>query len=62
MTGPGSGQETSCRAAPPSPLAPPPGCHFHPRCSEATERCRQQAPELRDVGENYWVACWLHAA
>jgi oligopeptide/dipeptide ABC transporter ATP-binding protein len=45
----------------PSPVSPPSGCHFHPRCSDATERCRQQAPELRDVGGNYWVACWLHA-
>jgi peptide/nickel transport system ATP-binding protein len=46
----------------PSPSNPPTGCHFHPRCPDATERCRQQAPELRDVGEGYWVACWLHAA
>ena len=44
----------------PSPVSPPPGCHFHPRCPDAMERCRQQAPELRDVGEGYRVACWLH--
>jgi len=46
----------------PSPVSPPSGCHFHPRCPDATERCRQQAPELRDVGESYRVSCWLHAA
>jgi len=46
----------------PSPVSPPPGCHFHPRCPEAAERCRQQAPELRDVGGGYQVSCWLHAA
>jgi oligopeptide/dipeptide ABC transporter ATP-binding protein len=46
----------------PSPVSPPSGCHFHPRCPGAAERCRQQAPELRDVGENHCVACWLHAA
>jgi len=45
----------------PSPVSPPSGCHFHPRCAQATERCRQQAPELRDVGGGYRVACWLHA-
>jgi peptide/nickel transport system ATP-binding protein len=46
----------------PSPVSPPSGCHFHPRCADATDQCRQQAPELRDVGESYRVACWLHAA
>lgn len=46
----------------PSPVSPPSGCHFHPRCPYATERCRQQAPELCDVGGSYRVACWLHAA
>jgi len=46
----------------PSPVSPPSGCHFHPRCPDATERCRQQAPELRDVGESYRVSCWLHSA
>ncbi|MGR3376914.1 ABC transporter ATP-binding protein [Salipiger abyssi] len=35
---------------PPNPAAPPPGCRFHPRCPHATERCRIEAPELRDFG------------
>jgi oligopeptide/dipeptide ABC transporter ATP-binding protein len=45
----------------PSPMSPPSGCHFHPRCPEATDRCRREAPELSDVGGGYRVACWLHA-
>jgi peptide/nickel transport system ATP-binding protein len=32
---------------PPSPTAPPPGCHFHPRCPDAVERCRHECPTLR---------------
>ena len=44
----------------PSPVSPPAGCHFHPRCAEATQRCREEAPTLRDVGGGYRVACWLH--
>ncbi|MFQ3580834.1 MAG: oligopeptide/dipeptide ABC transporter ATP-binding protein [Chloracidobacterium sp.] len=43
----------------PSPLAPPPGCRFHPRCPIAVEECRHQAPPLRDVGNGHHVACWL---
>jgi len=42
----------------PSPLAPPPGCHFHPRCPHATARCAQEAPRLRPV-EGRQVACHL---
>jgi len=43
----------------PSPLAPPPGCHFHPRCPQATDRCRAQAPTFRDLGEGRGAACHL---
>ncbi len=46
----------------PSPMSPPSGCHFHPRCPEAMDRCRREAPVLHDVGGGYGVACWLHAA
>ena len=42
----------------PSPLAPPSGCHFHPRCPHATPRCAQEAPRLRPV-EGRQVACHL---
>ena len=41
----------------PSPIAPPPGCHFHPRCPLATGRCRAEAPTLRDLGAGRRVAC-----
>ena len=43
----------------PSPIKPPPGCHFHPRCPHAQDECRTDAPELRAVGdtENHRVAC-----
>jgi len=42
---------------PPSPLDPPPGCRFHPRCVAAGERCRSEAPLLRDIGAGRQVAC-----
>jgi peptide/nickel transport system ATP-binding protein len=41
----------------PSPLNPPPGCTFHPRCWLATDECRQAIPPLREVGEEHQVAC-----
>ncbi|WP_442770813.1 ABC transporter ATP-binding protein [Zoogloea ramigera] len=43
----------------PSPLNPPPGCHFHPRCSEAAERCRIDYPEERWISETRVVRCHL---
>jgi oligopeptide/dipeptide ABC transporter ATP-binding protein len=43
----------------PSPVKPPPGCHFHTRCPLAEARCRQEAPKLRDVGRGQLVACHL---
>lgn len=42
----------------PSPLRPPPGCHFHPRCPLAEARCRETAPELHAVGPST-VSCHL---
>ena len=44
----------------PSPLDPPSGCHFHPRCPHAFERCRVEAPALRDVAPGHRSACHLN--
>jgi len=41
----------------PSPINPPPGCNFHPRCHMAIDICREQTPEFRDIGNDHWVAC-----
>ncbi len=44
----------------PSASNPPSGCHFHPRCSHAVDKCRQVAPPLLRVAEGHDVACHLH--
>jgi oligopeptide transport system ATP-binding protein len=41
----------------PSPINPPRGCHFQPRCHQCKDNCREKAPELKDVGGDHWVAC-----
>jgi peptide/nickel transport system ATP-binding protein len=46
----------------PSPADPPNGCHFHPRCPEAFERCRSEYPSQSKVDIDHRVSCWLHAA
>ena len=42
-----------------NPANPPSGCHFHPRCSQATEYCSMNKPELRDLGNNHYSACFF---
>ena len=44
----------------PSPLAPPGGCHFHPRCPHALPRCKEQAPALREIAPGHRSACHLN--
>jgi oligopeptide/dipeptide ABC transporter ATP-binding protein len=44
----------------PSPLAPPSGCHFHPRCKFATERCKLERPALRKIAPQHFSACHLN--
>ncbi|MCH8620535.1 oligopeptide/dipeptide ABC transporter ATP-binding protein [Undibacterium sp. TS12] len=45
----------------PSPLHPPPGCHFHPRCPYAMPRCETERPELRALSPERSMACHLEA-
>ena len=42
----------------PSPLNPPRGCRFHPRCPVAFDHCAIQEPEFKEVSPDHWVACW----
>ena len=46
----------------PSPLDPPPGCHFHPRCPHSTPRCQAEAPSLREIAPGHFSACHLNDA
>jgi oligopeptide transport system ATP-binding protein len=41
----------------PSPINPPPGCPFHPRCYMAIDECKEKVPELRKLEGEHWVAC-----
>jgi oligopeptide/dipeptide ABC transporter ATP-binding protein len=54
------GRLTPIRGQPPAPIAPPPGCPFHPRCDSAEERCERDQP-LVHVGADpaHRSACWL---
>jgi peptide/nickel transport system ATP-binding protein len=40
------------------PLNPPPGCRFHPRCPDATEKCKLERPKLKEVAKDHMVACY----
>ena len=44
----------------PSPADPPQGCHFHPRCPKAMDRCKQSYPKMSKQGANRQVACFLY--
>ncbi len=44
----------------PSPLNPPSGCHFHPRCPHAYDLCRERYPDRTELGNGHWVRChWV---
>jgi oligopeptide/dipeptide ABC transporter ATP-binding protein len=44
----------------PSPIDPPTGCTFHPRCLHKFDRCSQQKPPLAEAAAGHFVACWLN--
>jgi len=43
----------------PSPVNPPPGCRFHPRCPIAVEQCKVEQPDWRMIRPGHWIACHL---
>ena len=44
----------------PSPLNPPTGCHFHPRCPNTTARCRIEAPAQKEIAPKHFSSCHLN--
>jgi oligopeptide transport system ATP-binding protein len=42
---------------PPSPINPPEGCRFHPRCPNAKGDCKTETPVMREITPNHWIAC-----
>ncbi|MCP4351887.1 MAG: ATP-binding cassette domain-containing protein [Desulfobacterales bacterium] len=53
-------QFTPVKGEIPSPLDPPSGCHFHPRCSHTYDRCRNQTPVLKEIAPGRLSACHLN--
>ncbi len=49
--------QVAIQGEPPSPVAPPAGCRFNPRCGAADDRCRREEPQLQEVGPGHYVAC-----
>ena len=56
-----SRKKTLLQGEPPSPINPPPGCRFHPRCPYAMDVCKKQEPPMIEVEPGHYVACWLYA-
>ena len=59
---PGRRTFTPLRGELPNPASPPTGCAFHPRCPHAMQRCKEEAPLLRDVSSGHRSACHLDSA
>ena len=49
--------KTAIEGEPPSPVLPPPGCRFNPRCPAAQDICRIDEPQLREIDPGHFVAC-----
>jgi len=52
-------QRTVLKGDVPSPLNPPKGCRFHPRCPVAIEKCSHEEPQFKELLPDHWVACWV---
>jgi len=50
-------QKVAIEGEPPSPVLPPSGCRFNPRCPAADDRCRLEEPQVREIGPAHFVAC-----
>jgi peptide/nickel transport system ATP-binding protein len=59
---PGKRAYTPIKGEIPSPLTPPPGCHFHPRCPYAMAKCRESVPPLEEIAPGRRSACFLNEA
>lgn len=55
-----AGDEIILSGEVPSPLNPPAGCRFHPRCPQAMPRCAEAEPDLREIAPSHRVACYLY--
>jgi len=52
-------EERPIAGEPPSPITPPTGCRFHPRCPHVTEVCGREEPKMAEITSNHYVACHL---
>ena len=52
-----AGSDAILKGEVPSPAAPPSGCYFHPRCQFVEDRCRREAPLLREVNPGHFARC-----
>ena len=62
ITGEGGKYTVNDSGEPPSLIAPPTGCRFHPRCPHAMARCKVDLPPRIEIGDapGHWAACWLY--
>lgn len=59
--GAGKGRLKSIPGTVPNLVHPPEGCKFHPRCPYAMDICKTTQPEMTDLGNAHFVACWLYS-
>ncbi|MFP4001743.1 MAG: ABC transporter ATP-binding protein [Thermoplasmata archaeon] len=54
----GGGFSVGIAGQTPDYIEPPSGCRFHPRCPKSSDECKQKKPELVEIGDDHYVACW----